>query len=219
MKEINAVFTGEMSGHMFFADDYYGFDDALYAGARLLELLSHSEKNISEMLSDVPRYYSTPEIRIPVGDEEKFFIVDKVREYFKLKYPLIVIDGARILFPQGWGLVRASNTGPELIVRCEGNSPEALEQIKAELFGYLQSLGMDDESSPAEFSFTPVYNYPKSEFQDRIVNCLLREDLNKYLCLIKECRVMILLNLGTYPQTMWYRHLFHGFTQQPVNQW
>ncbi|WP_268873657.1 phosphomannomutase/phosphoglucomutase [Syntrophomonas wolfei] len=168
MKEINAVFTGEMSGHMFFADNYYGFDDALYAGARLLELLSHSEKNISEMLSDVPRYYSTPEIRIPVGDEEKFFIVDKVREHFKLKYPIIEIDGARILFPQGWGLVRASNTGPELIVRCEGRSPEALEQIKAELFGCLQSLGMEEEPGPAEFPFTPVYNYPKSEFQDQV---------------------------------------------------
>ncbi len=166
MSELNAVFTGEMSGHMFFADDYYGFDDALYAGARLLELLSNSEKNISEMLSDVPRYYSTPEIRVPAGDERKFNIVEKVREHFRPKYPLIEIDGARILFPEGWGLVRASNTGPELIVRCEGNTPEALDQIKEELFSYLQSLSIDETANG--FPFTPVYNYPESGFQDQV---------------------------------------------------
>jgi len=142
MKEINAIFTGEMSGHMFFADDYYGYDDAIYAGARLLSLLSHSDKTIPEMLADVPRYYSTPEIRVPSNDIEKFNIVNKVLEHFSPKYEIIDVDGARILFPGGWGLVRASNTGPELIVRCEADSPETLTQIKSELFSFLQHQGL-----------------------------------------------------------------------------
>ncbi|MDD4550336.1 MAG: phosphomannomutase/phosphoglucomutase [Syntrophomonadaceae bacterium] len=145
MKDIGAVFTGEMSGHMFFADEYYGYDDAIYAGARLLSLLSYSSKSISELLSDVPRYYSTPEIRLPSTDEEKFTLVNKVLQYFKSQYNVIDIDGARILFPEGWGLVRASNTGPEIIVRCEGNSPQALKKIKSELFSYLHSIGLTDD--------------------------------------------------------------------------
>lgn len=143
MKEIGAVFTGEMSGHMFFADEYYGYDDALYAAARLLRILSNSDKNITEMLADVPRYYATPEIRVKSTDTEKFQIVEAVLAHFRTLYDIIDIDGARILFPDGWGLVRASNTGPELIVRCEGNAPEILEGIKAELFGYLQDIGLE----------------------------------------------------------------------------
>ncbi|HHV17132.1 MAG TPA: phosphomannomutase/phosphoglucomutase [Gelria sp.] len=142
MKEINAIFTGEMSGHMFFADEYYGFDDAIYAGARLLALLSRSNKSLKEMLGDVPHYYSTPEIRVPSSDEEKFTIVNQVIEHFGPKYPILDVDGARIIFPGGWGLVRASNTGPELIVRCEGNSPDVLENIKNELFSYLKKAGL-----------------------------------------------------------------------------
>jgi len=139
---MNAVFTGEMSGHMFFADDYYGFDDALYAGARLISLLSHSRQAIGEMLSDVAKYYSTPEIRIPSSDDTKFDKVNQVLNHFRTKYTIIDIDGARIIFPDGWGLVRASNTGPELIVRCEGKTPEALEAIKSELFAFLTSIGL-----------------------------------------------------------------------------
>lgn len=142
MKEIGAIFTGEMSGHMFFADEYYGFDDAVYAGARLLALLSRSDKTLKSMLEDVPRYYSTPEIRIPSSDMDKFKTVEKVLAYFRPKYQIIDINGARILFPDGWGLVRASNTGPELIVRCEANSPEALIKIKDELFSFLQQTGL-----------------------------------------------------------------------------
>ncbi len=142
MKEINAIFTGEMSGHMFFADEYYGFDDAIYAGARLLSLLSKSNKSLKEILGNVPRYYSTPEIRVPSSDEEKFTIVNQVIEHFGPKYPILDVDGARIIFPGGWGLVRASNTGPELIVRCEGNSPDVLENIKNELFSYLKKAGL-----------------------------------------------------------------------------
>jgi phosphomannomutase/phosphomannomutase/phosphoglucomutase len=141
MKELNAIFTGEMSGHIFFADEYYGFDDALYAGARLISLLSYSDKSITEMLSDVPRYFSTPEIRLPSTDQQKFEIVEKVLQHFRQQYEVIDIDGARILFPNGWGLVRASNTGPELIFRCEGITPEARDEIKNSIFGYLKEIG------------------------------------------------------------------------------
>jgi len=142
MKEIGAIFTGEMSGHMFFADEYYGFDDAIYASARLLRLLSNTTASLEELLADVPQYYSTPELRVACADEQKFEVVERVREHFRERYPIIDIDGARILFPGGWGLVRASNTGPELIVRCEGATPEILKDIKQELFSYLQETGL-----------------------------------------------------------------------------
>ena len=142
MRECGAVFTGEMSGHLFFADEYYGFDDALYAAARLLRILSCSEQNITDLLADVPQYYATPEIRVKSSDEEKFDVVEKVREHFRSRYRIIDVDGARILFPDGWGLVRASNTGPELIVRCEGRTPEGLERIKSELFGFLRQISI-----------------------------------------------------------------------------
>jgi phosphomannomutase/phosphomannomutase/phosphoglucomutase len=149
MKECGAIFTGEMSGHMFFADEYYGFDDAVYAGARLLALLSRSEKSITEMLADINIYYATPEIRVASSDNEKFHIVERVKECFKDKYPINDIDGARITFPDGWALVRASNTGPELIVRCEGKTPEILEEIKSELHSCLQNMGLIVDSLQA----------------------------------------------------------------------
>ncbi len=133
MREIGAIFTGEMSGHMFFADEYYGFDDAFYAAARLLRILSNTDKKLSELLADVPKYYSTPEIRVPCPDEEKLGKVEAVKNFFKDKYPIIDVDGARVIFPDGWGLVRSSNTGPELIVRCEAKTPEGLEKIKKEI--------------------------------------------------------------------------------------
>ncbi|MDD3270351.1 MAG: phosphomannomutase/phosphoglucomutase, partial [Syntrophomonadaceae bacterium] len=146
MKEIGAIFTGEMSGHMFFADEYYGFDDAFYAGARLLSLLSSGQQSLAEMLADVPKYFSTPEIRLPSSDEEKFALVDKVLQHFRKYYEVIDVDGARIIFADGWGLVRASNTGPELIVRCESESPAGLDEIKDELFGYLNEIGVNVQS-------------------------------------------------------------------------
>ncbi|NLY42537.1 MAG: phosphomannomutase/phosphoglucomutase [Clostridiaceae bacterium] len=134
MKELNAVFTGEMSGHMFFADEYFGFDDALYACARLLRILSGSGKSLSQLLTDVPRTYSTPEIRIECAEEEKLFYVGKAKIYFKASgHKIIDVDGVRVQFNDGWGLVRASNTGPELIVRCEARTPERLEEIKREI--------------------------------------------------------------------------------------
>ena len=143
MKELGAVFTGEMSGHMFFADEYYGFDDAAYAAARLLRILSNTDKSLSELLADVPKYPATPEIRLECDDEKKFDVVKGVTEYFKEKgYDIIDVDGARVLFDEGWGLVRASNTGPELIVRCEAKTKEKLEEIKKELSEALAKFGV-----------------------------------------------------------------------------
>lgn len=144
MKELGAVFTGEMSGHMFFADEYYGFDDAAYAAARLLRILSNTDKSLSELLADVPKYPATPEIRLECDDEKKFDVVKGVTEYFKEKgYDIIDVDGARVLFDEGWGLVRASNTGPELIVRCEAKTKEKLEEIKKELSEALAKFGVE----------------------------------------------------------------------------
>jgi len=129
MKEIGAVFTGEMSGHMFFADEYYGFDDAFYATGRLLRILSYTDKPLSALLADVPRYYATAETRIPCPDGEKFGVVARLVEHFRKDYDVIDVDGARVLFGDGWGLVRASNTQPVLVARCEGKTPEVLERI------------------------------------------------------------------------------------------
>ncbi|MEN6327917.1 MAG: phosphomannomutase/phosphoglucomutase [Syntrophomonas sp.] len=144
MKEIGAIFTGEMSGHMFFADEYYGYDDALYAAARLLRILSHSQQGITELLADVPVYYSTPELRVKSDDITKFEIVEEVITHFRDLFEVLDIDGARILFPGGWGLVRASNTGPALIIRCEAKTPQNLKIIKTMLFGFLRSLGLEN---------------------------------------------------------------------------
>ncbi len=105
-------------------------------------MLSRSKLTITEHLADINKYYSTPEIRVISSDEYKFSIVAEILEHFHNKYPVIDIDGVRVLFPHGWGLVRASNTGPELIVRCEGDSPEALESIKDELFAVLHAAGV-----------------------------------------------------------------------------
>lgn len=134
MKEIGAVFTGEMSGHMFFADEYYGYDDAFYAAGRLLKLLSNTDKPLSALFSDINTYYSTPELRIHSSDTKKFQDVEKVRKYFKEKQvPMIEVDGVRVIFNHGWGLVRASNTGPELIVRCESKTSQGLQEIRCEI--------------------------------------------------------------------------------------
>jgi len=133
IKEEKALIAGEMSGHIFFADRYYGFDDAIYASARLLELLSGSEAKLSEMLSDLPRTYHTPEIRVYASDEVKFRIVEMVKEDMGRKYPIVDIDGVRAQFPRGWGLVRASNTQEVLVLRFEADTREDLEAIRKEM--------------------------------------------------------------------------------------
>ncbi len=133
MRELGAVFTGEMSGHMFFADEYYGFDDAIYAAARLLRILSQTESPLSHLLADVPRYYATPETRVDCPDEVKFKVIQKVTEDFKREREVIDVDGARVLFPDGWGLIRASNTQPALVIRAEAKTPDGLRRIQGVL--------------------------------------------------------------------------------------
>ena len=131
MKETNAALAGEMSGHIFFADRFYGFDDATYAGARVLEILSKSDLPLSALLADVPPSYSTPELRVPCTDESKFEVVATIAKHFAMTNEVITIDGARILFPQGWGLVRASNTQAILVLRFEADSQQHLNEIRA----------------------------------------------------------------------------------------
>jgi phosphomannomutase/phosphoglucomutase len=133
MREIGAVFTGEMSGHMFFADEFFGFDDALYAAGRLLRILSRTEAPLSALMADVPRYPVTPEVRVACPDERKFEVVASVIEEFKRSHQVIDVDGARVLFDDGWGLIRASNTQPVLVVRAEAKTPAGLEAIKQTL--------------------------------------------------------------------------------------
>ena len=133
IKEEKALLAGEMSGHIFFADRFFGFDDAIYSSARLAEILSRTEKKLSEMLADLPRTYYTPEIRVYASDEVKFKIVDEVKKELAKKYPIIDIDGIRVSYPKGWALVRASNTQAALVLRYEADTPEDLEAIKKEV--------------------------------------------------------------------------------------
>lgn len=133
IKEEKALLAGEMSGHLFFADKFFGFDDAIYASARVAEVLSRSGRKLSEMLSDLPMTYYTPEIRIYASDEVKFRIVEDVKTELGRKYPIIDIDGVRATFPGGWALVRASNTQAMLVLRYEADTPEDLEAIRKEV--------------------------------------------------------------------------------------
>jgi phosphomannomutase/phosphoglucomutase len=130
MKETNAAMAGEMSGHLFFADRYFGYDDGIYAGARLLEILSNSDQPLSALLADLPRMSSTPEIRVDCPDENKFEVVRSLTKEFKKTHEVIDIDGARILFEHGWGLVRASNTQPVIVMRFEADSQVHLDKIQ-----------------------------------------------------------------------------------------
>lgn len=130
MKEVGSVLAGEMSGHIFFADRFYGFDDACYAGARVLEILSKTDKNLSDLLSDLPKTFSTPELRVPCEEEKKFKVVSQITEEFSKTNEVITIDGARIIFESGWGLVRASNTQAILVLRFEASSEESLTKIQ-----------------------------------------------------------------------------------------
>jgi len=131
MKETGALLGGEMSGHIFFADKFFGFDDAIYSSLRLLEIMGKSDRTLSEFLSDLPKTYSTPEIRIDCPDNVKFAVVKKLTDYYRGKFDIIDIDGVRILLDDGWGLVRPSNTQPILVLRFEGQSEEALKRIQA----------------------------------------------------------------------------------------
>ncbi|UCC41867.1 MAG: phosphomannomutase/phosphoglucomutase [Candidatus Aminicenantes bacterium] len=133
IKEEKALLAGEMSGHIFFADRFFGFDDAIYSSARLLEILSRTDKKLSEMFADLPKTYTTPEIRVYASDEVKFKIVEEVKKDLSQKRPIIDIDGVRVLYPEGWGLVRASNTQEVLVLRFEADTQENLNAIKKEV--------------------------------------------------------------------------------------
>lgn len=140
IKEEKALLAGEMSGHIFFADKFFGFDDAIYSSARVLEILSQSEKKLSELLGDLPQTYVTPEIRVYASDQVKFKIVDGVKNLLSAKYPVIDIDGVRALFPAGWALVRASNTQGALVLRFEADTEKDLAAIRKEVEQMLESV-------------------------------------------------------------------------------
>ena len=140
MKEIGAVLAGEMSGHMFFADRYFGFDDALYAACRLIEIMDEERKTVKDLLSDVPKTFNTPELRVPCPEEAKSMIVNHIKDHYSKNHKVIDIDGARIIFEHGWGLVRPSNTQPILVLRFEADSMKHLEEIRNDVFSKLNKL-------------------------------------------------------------------------------
>ncbi len=142
MKEIGAPLAGEMSGHVFFGGDWYGFDDALFAAARLLAYVAREGGPLSRLLADVPRTIATPELRVDCPDERKFDVVRRAAEHFAAKYPVATLDGVRITFPEGWGLLRASNTQPVLVLRFEAASEAALATYRAEVEGWLSGNGV-----------------------------------------------------------------------------
>jgi len=142
LRELDESFAGEMSGHIFFGDEHYGYDDALYVTARLARFMSERDESLSELMAKFPKYYSTPEMRLNTKDDKsKFEIVEKAVKYFTKNYECSTVDGVRILFGDSWGLVRASNTQPVIVVRFEAKSQERLEEIKALVIGKLEEFG------------------------------------------------------------------------------
>jgi len=137
MKELHAPLAGEMSGHMFFGGDWYGFDDALFGAARLLHYQAAVGGPLSRLLADLPRTVATPELRVDCPDERKFAVVERAAAYFAPRYPVSTLDGVRITFPGGWGLIRASNTQPVLVMRFEAGSAEELGRYRSEVEGWL----------------------------------------------------------------------------------
>ena len=140
LKETNALLAGEMSGHMFFKERYFGYDDAIYASLRLLEIIANSDGPFSALLADLPRTVSTPEIRIDCPDDRKFIIAERAKDYFRQHYDIIDIDGVRVQFPEGWGLIRASNTQPALVLRFEAQTAAKMREYRALVEGKLKEL-------------------------------------------------------------------------------
>jgi phosphomannomutase/phosphoglucomutase len=142
MKQLKAPLAGEMSGHMFFSEGFYGHDDAMYGAARLLRIVAASGVSVEEMLADVPKFVSTPEIRVDCPDELKFEVVERAVKHFRSLYDVIDVDGVRVLFGDGWGLIRASNTQPVLVTRYEALTKERLAAIQGEMEDWLRSQGV-----------------------------------------------------------------------------
>jgi phosphomannomutase/phosphoglucomutase len=138
MRESGARIAGEMSGHMFFGDDYYGYDDALYSACRLVDVVARAGKPLSKLLAGIPRRASTPEIRVECGDQRKFEIVAAAVKHFSQHYEVIDVDGARMRMPGGWALIRASNTQPIIVLRFEAVDEAALEKIRGEIGDWLR---------------------------------------------------------------------------------
>ena len=150
MKEAHAELAGEMSGHMFFADRYFGFDDALYSACRLIEIVSNSGQPLSAQLAGLPKSVTTPEIRVDCPDEAKFAVVATVAEQFKQTHKVVDVDGVRVIFEKGWGLLRASNTQPVLVERFEAENEELLKQYREELEAVLQQAQGDRRAAGLE---------------------------------------------------------------------
>jgi phosphomannomutase / phosphoglucomutase len=143
MKEMHAQVAGEMSGHMFFAEGFYGHDDALYGAARLIRIVAESGRPLAALFADVPRFVSTPEIRVECPDDRKFGIVDAATAHFRATHDVIDVDGVRVLFGDGWGLLRASNTQPVLVLRFEAQTADRLGAIRADMEGWLRAQGVN----------------------------------------------------------------------------
>lgn len=148
MREEGAAIAGELSGHFCFADSYYGFDDAPYAACRLADLVARSGRPISLQVADFPEYVSTPEIRVPIPEEAKFGIVSEAVEHFSRGHEVIAVDGARVLYDDGWGLLRASNTQPVLVLRFEARDEMALGRIRDDVMGWLKKRGVEPPTPP-----------------------------------------------------------------------
>jgi phosphomannomutase/phosphoglucomutase len=146
MKETGALLAGEMSGHMFFADRYFGFDDAIYAAARLLEILDRTGRSLKDLLAEIPRTVNTPEIRVDCPEEAKLPLVQAVLDHYRSRHEVIDIDGVRVKFPHGWGLVRASNTQPILVLRFEADTPARLDAIRADMMGVIETCRLGHRS-------------------------------------------------------------------------
>jgi phosphomannomutase / phosphoglucomutase len=166
MKEEKAALAGEMSGHMFFADRWFGFDDAVYAAMRLVELLSHSKQTLADLYDTLPVLHNTPEIRMPCPEDVKFEVVRRAVAWFRERYSIVDVDGVRVIFQEhgigqpggggaagganvGWGLVRASNTGPVLVMRFEADGPQRLAEIRALMEGRLRQIIADVTAATA----------------------------------------------------------------------
>ena len=144
LHETGAPIAGEMSGHMFFSEGYYGFDDALFAAGRLLRYVASTGKSLAELVDTIPQYHATPETRLACPEERKFEVVEALKKEFSGEHRVIDIDGVRVEFGDGWGLVRASNTQPALVVRFEAKTPERLEEIRVRFMEPLRRLGVGE---------------------------------------------------------------------------
>jgi phosphomannomutase/phosphoglucomutase len=143
MKEEHAELAGEMSGHIFFKHRWFGFDDGIYASGRLLELLSHTDQPLSALLADVPKTFSTPELRFDCPEAIKFELVRRAQAWFGSRYETVTVDGVRVIFPDGWGIVRASNTQPLLVLRFEAKTEARLHEIEQLVRGKVEALAKE----------------------------------------------------------------------------